>query len=104
MEKRIFMLLRLHDKSDATRMAQDIPGIQAIIKKHAKGDTEIVFRSAKGHISGMLFKTTTSLKKIYNDVDGSTFKVSADHLMLFEVGEDFIGSGFGRAAVWLQRN
>ncbi len=102
--RRYCVIIQLAKSSNLERLAEAVPWLKAMVERWSKGEMEQLCRSNDGQLFGYLFRTTKPEQMLVSEFEKSPGTTNNDSLIVFEVGEKSSGTGFSRAAAWLQHH
>ena len=103
-ERRFCALFQLSKDSGLQRLAETVPVLKALVERWSKGEMEQVCRSNDGQLFGFFFISKKPAQMMTAEFEGSGVGATRDAFIIFEVADDFSGSGFSRAWTWLQHH
>ena len=86
------------------RLAADVPLVIETFKRWSDGEMEQVCRSNDGQLFGFFFKSTKPAQMLMTEFQSCRGTIHEDSFIVFEIGDEFSGTGFTRAWTWLQRH
>jgi hypothetical protein len=99
--KRYLAIVQLAGGADRPR--SDIALVAEWLRRFAKSEHELAFRSSDGLLFGF-FLRTASQRFMRAEFEKSPGTRNGDALMLVEIGELVDALGFNQGATWLQRH
>jgi hypothetical protein len=103
-ERRYCALVQLSKSTTMQRVAADVPQIVETFQRWSSGEMEQLCRSNDGQLFGFLFKSSKPAQMLMAEFQSCRGTVHEDSFIVFEVGDEFSGTGFTRAWTWLQHH
>jgi hypothetical protein len=103
-ERRYCALIQLTKSSSIPRVAESAPPLITMIKRWSNGEMEQLCRSNDGQLFGFFFMSKKPAGMMMAEFESSGVLATGDSFIVFEVGDEFSGTGFSRAWTWLQHH
>ncbi len=102
---RYLVLVQLDSASPIRRVADDAPGIIALIKSCSTGESVQALRSNDGVLFGFFIKSDLPENVILSRFDASDHTTNKDAILITPVDNRAVSSpGFSRVSTWLTRH
>jgi hypothetical protein len=75
-----------------------------LLKRWAQGPFEVLFSSSDARDMGFVFVSELAPEQMRAQFEQSEASRNGDAVLFVELGEAFLGVGFGTVTTWLQRN
>ena len=100
--KRYLAVVQLRSDTPANEVSRRVKGLQGFIENLSRGEMQLAFLSAGGHMIGVLFRSELAAPILRAKLDSAT--ANGDGFLIIEAGDVAAEKNFGKAATWVQHH